>query len=48
MEQGGIFKGTGALNRPLTELLAALAKLEKDHAMKGSKIPQYLEELEKN
>jgi hypothetical protein len=39
MEQGGIFKRTGALNRPLTELLVALAKLEKE---------QYLEELEKN
>jgi nucleoside phosphorylase len=47
-EQGGIFKRTGALNRPPTELLTALAKLEKDHIMKGSKIPQYLEELEKN
>jgi nucleoside phosphorylase len=47
-EQGGIFKRTGALNRPPTELLAALARLEKEHAMKGSKIPQYLEELEEN
>jgi nucleoside phosphorylase len=47
-EQGGIFKRTGALNRPPTELLAALTKLEMKHAMKGSKIPQYLEELEKN
>ncbi|KAH9209105.1 nucleoside phosphorylase domain-containing protein [Leptodontidium sp. 2 PMI_412] len=47
-EQGGIFERTGALNRPPTELLAALTKLEKEHAMKGSKIPQYLEELKKN
>jgi nucleoside phosphorylase len=47
-EQGGIFKRTGALNRPPTELLAALTKLEKENAMKGSKIPQYLEDLEKN
>jgi nucleoside phosphorylase len=47
-EQGGIFKRTGALNRPPTELLAALTKLEKEHAMKGSKIPQYLEALEKD
>ena len=46
--QGGTFKRTGALNRPPTELLAALTKLEKEHAMKGSKIPQYLEELKKN
>jgi nucleoside phosphorylase len=28
--------------------LAALVKLEKDHAMKGTKIPQYLDELKKN
>ena len=47
-EQGGTFKRTGALNRPPTELLAALTKLEKEHDMKGSKIPQYLEELKKN
>ncbi|KAH6668468.1 nucleoside phosphorylase domain-containing protein [Halenospora varia] len=47
-EQGGTFKRTGALNRPPSELLTALTKLEKEHAMKGSKIPQYLEELEKN
>jgi nucleoside phosphorylase len=47
-EQGGTFKRTGALNRPPTELLAALTKLEKEHAMKGSKILQYLEELKKN
>jgi nucleoside phosphorylase len=47
-EQGGIFKRTGALNSPPTELLAALTKLEKEHAMEGSKIPQYLEELKKN
>ncbi|RYP17562.1 hypothetical protein DL765_004451 [Monosporascus sp. GIB2] len=47
-EQGGTFKRTGALNRPPTELLAALTKLKKEHAMKGSKIPQYLEELKKN
>ena len=31
-EQGGIFKRTGALNHPPTELLTALSKLEKDHA----------------
>jgi nucleoside phosphorylase len=47
-QQGGIFKRTGALNRPPTELLTALTKLEKDHAMKGPKVPQYLEELKKN
>ncbi|KAH8730689.1 nucleoside phosphorylase domain-containing protein, partial [Phaeosphaeriaceae sp. PMI808] len=47
-QQGGTFNRTGALNRPPTELLAALTKLEKEHAMKGSKILQYLEELKKN
>ncbi|PGH09587.1 hypothetical protein GX51_00693, partial [Blastomyces parvus] len=39
------FKRTGALNRPPTELLTALTKLEKEHEMKGSKIPHYLDEL---
>jgi nucleoside phosphorylase len=38
-EQGGTFKRTGALNRPPTELLVALTKLEKEHDMKSSKIP---------
>jgi hypothetical protein len=47
-QQGGVFKRIGALNRPPTELLTALTKLEKEHAMKGSKIPQYIEELKKN
>jgi hypothetical protein len=47
-QQGGDFKRTGSLNRPPAELLAALTKLQKDHTMKGSKISQYLEELEKN
>ncbi|KKZ59879.1 hypothetical protein EMCG_05308 [[Emmonsia] crescens] len=37
------FKQTGALNRSSTELLTVLTKLEKEHAMKGSKIPHYLE-----
>ena len=46
--QGGTFKRTGALNRPPSELLTALTKLEREHAMRGSKIPQYLEALKKN
>ena len=46
--QGGTFKRTGALNRPPSELLTALTKLEREHAMKGSKIPLYLEALKKN
>jgi nucleoside phosphorylase len=48
IQQGGIFERIGSLNRPPTELLAAITKLRKDHTMRGSKIPQYLEELEKN
>jgi nucleoside phosphorylase len=44
-QQGSTFKRTGALNRPPTQLLAALTKLEKEHEMEGSKIPQYLDEL---
>jgi nucleoside phosphorylase len=47
-QHGGTFRRTGALNRPPTELLTALVNIEKEHAMKGSKIPQYLDELKKN
>jgi nucleoside phosphorylase len=47
-EQGGTFKRTGALNSPPGALLTALTKLEAEHAMKGSKIPQYLEDLKTN
>jgi nucleoside phosphorylase len=47
-EQGGTFKRTGALNNPPATLLTALTNLERDHAMTGSKIPQYLEDLKKN
>jgi nucleoside phosphorylase len=47
-QQGGVFERIGSLNRPPAELLAALTKLQKDYVMKGSKIPHYLEELEKN
>ncbi|KAE8413584.1 purine and uridine phosphorylase [Aspergillus pseudocaelatus] len=47
-QQEGFFKRTGALNRPPTELLSALTKIEKEHTMKGSKIPQYLKDLETN
>jgi nucleoside phosphorylase len=43
-EEGG-FKQTGALNNPPRALLAALTKIETEHAMKGSKIPEYLDEL---
>ncbi|ETS82755.1 hypothetical protein PFICI_04631 [Pestalotiopsis fici W106-1] len=44
-EQGGSFRRTGALNNPPTLLLTALARLETDHELHGTKIPQYMEEL---
>ncbi|KIW65253.1 hypothetical protein PV04_07527 [Phialophora macrospora] len=42
---GGKFERTGALNNPPNALLSALAKLETEHDLSGSKIPEYLEEL---
>ena len=47
-EESGKFKRTGALDNPPRALLAALAKLEVEHEMKGSKIPKYLDELKEN
>ena len=47
-QQGGIFKRIGSLNRPPTGLLTALTKLEKNHEMEDSKVPEYLEEPRKN
>lgn len=44
-EKAGEFKRTGALNNPPSALLTALTKLETNHEMAGSKIPQYLDEL---
>jgi nucleoside phosphorylase len=44
-EQSGNFKRTGALNNPPSALLTALTKLETEHEMNGSKIPQYLDDL---
>lgn len=46
-EKGGKFKRTGALNNPPSALLTALTKLETGYEMNGSKIHQYLEDLEK-
>ncbi|KAI1737533.1 ankyrin repeat-containing domain protein [Xylaria scruposa] len=46
-EKDGKFQRTGALNRPPRTLLTAVTKLETRHEMYGSKIPQYLAELEK-
>ncbi|KAH7014465.1 uncharacterized protein B0I36DRAFT_436433 [Microdochium trichocladiopsis] len=45
-EQGGTFRRTGVLNNPPTLLLATLTKLETAHELEGSKIPQYLQELQ--
>jgi nucleoside phosphorylase len=41
----GQFERTGALNNPPNALLSALAKLETEHDLLGTKIPDYLEEL---
>ncbi|KAI0856303.1 ankyrin repeat-containing domain protein [Xylaria cubensis] len=46
-EKDGKFQRTGALNRPPRTLLTAVTRLETRHEMYGSKIPQYLAELEK-
>ncbi|KAF7520540.1 hypothetical protein G7054_g12730 [Neopestalotiopsis clavispora] len=45
-EQRGKFRRTGALNHPPTLLLIALTKLKVDHELEGSKISQYLKELQ--
>ena len=44
-KEGGNFERTGSLNNPPTSLLTALTKLETEHELTGSRIPQYLEEL---
>jgi len=44
-ETDGHFRRTGALNNPPGVLLTALAALETQHEMEGSKIPDYLDEL---
>lgn len=46
-EEGGTFKRTGALNNPPSALLTALAKLETQHEMHGSKIRDHLDDLGK-
>ncbi|UPL02804.1 hypothetical protein LCI18_013738 [Fusarium solani-melongenae] len=43
--EGGDFERTGSLNNPPTLLLTALTKLETEHELNGSKIPEYLDEL---
>ncbi|KAK6514668.1 hypothetical protein TWF281_004865 [Arthrobotrys megalospora] len=48
VEKDGILKRTGALNNPPNALLTALGKLETVHEMRGTKIPQYLDDLKTN
>ncbi|KAF5548267.1 ankyrin protein [Fusarium mexicanum] len=45
--QGGTFERTGSLNSPPNALLAALTMVESEHDLTGSRIPDYLEELER-
>lgn len=47
-KENGSFEPTGSLDKPPTSLLAALSKLETEHEMAGTKIPEYLEALGKN
>ncbi|KAI1277126.1 hypothetical protein F5Y07DRAFT_113956 [Xylaria sp. FL0933] len=44
-EQGNKFTRTGSLNSPPSLLLSAIARLESDHELMGSKIPDYLDEM---
>ncbi|RYP62481.1 hypothetical protein DL771_009725 [Monosporascus sp. 5C6A] len=44
-KEDGRFERTGALNNPPTSLLTALTKLETEHELTGSKIPEYLDAL---
>lgn len=46
-EQGG-FKRIGSLNRPPNLLLSAVSKLKTRHAMRGPRIPAYLDKLAKD
>ncbi|KAH0563399.1 hypothetical protein GP486_002033 [Trichoglossum hirsutum] len=45
MKEGSNFERTGSLNNLPTSLLAALTKLETEHELIGSKIPEYLDVL---
>ncbi|KAK4155941.1 hypothetical protein C8A00DRAFT_41494 [Chaetomidium leptoderma] len=46
-EDGGKFERKGALDNPPTTLLTALTHLKTEHALNGSRIPDYLAEAEK-
>jgi nucleoside phosphorylase len=41
----GVFERTGSLNKPPQILLTAIAKLEADQMVKGSRVPEYLSEM---
>jgi hypothetical protein len=43
--QGGNFERTGSLNNPPNALLTALTKIETEHDLNGSRIPECLDEL---
>jgi nucleoside phosphorylase len=43
--KGGHFERTGALNRPPTVLMTALARLESTHEMEDSKVSKYLADM---
>jgi nucleoside phosphorylase len=45
-DRGGQFQRIGALNNSPASLLTALTNLESDHEMLGSRIPEFLDELE--
>jgi hypothetical protein len=41
----GVFERTGCLNKPPQILLTAIARLQADHMVETSRIPQYLSEM---
>ncbi|QYS94840.1 ANK_REP_REGION domain-containing protein [Trichoderma simmonsii] len=45
-KEGGRFERTGSLNNPPTLLLTALTRLETEHDLNGSKISEYLDQLQ--
>ncbi|KAB8223289.1 purine and uridine phosphorylase [Aspergillus novoparasiticus] len=45
--KNGSFERTGWLNNPPTSLLTALTKLETEHDLNGTKIPEFLDELKR-
>ncbi|KAF5572617.1 ankyrin repeat [Fusarium pseudoanthophilum] len=47
MNAGGVFERTGSLDNPPRALLSAISKLETKHELRGSRMPEYLEELKR-